>query len=163
MTQIDASLAAALAGGLSQEQAAVACGTSRSTVGRKLRDPAFQARVDELAAAHARRLAQRLAQLADRAVDTLGDVLATAESDSARVSAARTVLTSALAFEEAGELEARLAALETRSNGHAVAWPSCASGGGSTVWRAARGGARARRRTNSTRRSTARLSACSPR
>jgi len=127
MPQSDAALAVALAAGMSQQAAAEAVGVSRATVTRRLRDPAFEARVEELRAAHARRLAERLGALGDRACDALEHVLARGEGEGARVSAARTVLTSALAFAEAGDLEARIAALEARAastNGHraGAAW-----------------------------------------
>ncbi len=96
-------------------------GVSRATVTRRMRDAAFREDVDALRAAHARRLAERLGALGDRACDALEEVLAEAQHPAARVSAARAVLSNAAAYAELGELEHRIASLEARSgasNGH---------------------------------------------
>ena len=50
--------------------------------------------------------------LIDPAADALGDVLTAESGPTARVQAARAVFSQALAFKQAGELAARIAALE---------------------------------------------------
>lgn len=123
MTLDDAPLAAALAAGLSHEQAGVAVGLSRATVTRRLRNPDLRTRVEELRGDHGRRLADRLGRLSDRACDALERNLTGAAPPAQQVQSARAVLDGALRHREATEIEQRLrdleAALPSASpNGH---------------------------------------------
>lgn len=102
-------------------------GVSRATVTRRLRDAEFCQAVDELRADHVRRVGHRLGELSTKALGALEELLADRDAPAQRLGASRAVLDGLLRFREAGEIEARLTALEARSgasNGHpAGAWP----------------------------------------
>jgi phage terminase small subunit len=95
------------------EAAAKAAGVSRATACRWLKDPAVQARLREARKDAMSTAMARLQEAAAGAVDCLCEVQKEGESESARVSAARCVLEQALRAAELGDLEERLAKLET--------------------------------------------------
>jgi hypothetical protein len=78
-----------------------------------MRDPAVQARLREIRKDAMNAAMARLQEAAARAVDCLCEVQREGESESARVSAARCILEQALRAAELGDLEERLAKLET--------------------------------------------------
>lgn len=113
-------MAALLAAGLTQAQAAQAAGRSRASVTRALREPEFQALVGRFEADAARRVSQRLDQLCDDALSTLGDLLG-CKAPAVRARVALGVLDHAARGREQVDLEERVAALEARQapgNGH---------------------------------------------
>ena len=118
----DDKLIGALASGATRAEAAAAAGVAPATVYRRLGDPAFKARVSEARARILDDTLSRTAELAGRAVDTLGELL-TSDSPAVRLGAARAILTTAAEFGERAELAERLAALEAvlgaRKNGAA--------------------------------------------
>jgi len=99
----DERLAAALAGGATYCDAAASSGYSLRTAKRRGVDPDF-----------AERVARRLGELADRACDTLGDLLSPAEPAPTRHAAARTILDAGAKLREQAELVDRIEALEAR-------------------------------------------------
>jgi hypothetical protein len=107
-------LVAALAQGLPYEKAGQLAGISKATVARRMADSTFRAQVDELRAAHVRRVELRLGELSGRALDALEALLADRDSPAQRLGAARAILDGLLRFREAGEVERRLLELEAR-------------------------------------------------
>jgi hypothetical protein len=114
----NATLAAALACGVTVEQAAVEAKVSESTVYRRLRSPKFRAKVARLRRQAAQEAAGKLAALGGEAVDKLAD-LVRSSPDNVTLAAIRTTLeylfksseTAGLAG-QVEELERRLAAVE---------------------------------------------------
>ncbi len=111
---VDDTLVAALAAGRTYDDAASAAGCSARTVDRRMTDPGFRRRVQELRAATFTRTAALLVDGAAEAVAQLRDLMRTADSDAARVSAARAVLTLAPTWRDAVEIESRVAELAER-------------------------------------------------
>jgi hypothetical protein len=99
------------------EEAGRAAGISASTAWRWMRDPAVQARLREARKDAMNAAMARLQEAASGAVDCLCEVQKEGESESARVSAARCILEQALRAAELGDLEERLAKLETIAQG----------------------------------------------
>lgn len=106
----------ALAQGRTNGQAATDAGVSARTVLRWLEDDDFRQEVEQTRTTLLRVAVGRLAAGATLAVDALVDSLTT-EKGQARVLAARTLLDACLKLRESLELEERIAALETRSEG----------------------------------------------
>jgi AcrR family transcriptional regulator len=107
----DDALVLAIATGCTREQAAERVGVSEATVYRRLGEPDFGRRV---AAVRAELLEQAIGRLVDattEAADTLRSLL-TAESDSVRLAAARTLLEQAARGVELVDLAARIEQLE---------------------------------------------------
>ncbi len=111
---VDDALVTALAAGRTYDDAATAAGCSPSTVDRRMTDPGFRRRVQELRAATFTRIAALLVDGAAEAVGALRELMHTADSDAARVSAARAVITLAPAWRDAVDVEARLTELAER-------------------------------------------------
>jgi hypothetical protein len=111
----DDALLLALACGLSAEQAARQAGVSAATVHRRLRDPAFKCRVDDLRRDMLARAAAMLTAAAVEAVRTLADLLKPANGPSVRLNAARSVLEHGVKLRGLVEVEDRLADLEERA------------------------------------------------
>jgi DNA-binding MurR/RpiR family transcriptional regulator len=110
-------LLAALAAGSTWSEAATQAGVSPSTVGRRLRDPAFRAELERVRTELIELAADRLAALALRAVDGLAAVLDDPEARAAdRVAAARVLLDQTLRLTGEARLRARLEALESAVN-----------------------------------------------
>jgi hypothetical protein len=103
---------AALLSRSSVEAAAEAADISRVTAWRWLKDPAIIQRLREARRDAMNRAIARLQEAASGAVDCLCEVQQEGESESARVSAARTILEQALRAVELGDIEERLAKLE---------------------------------------------------
>jgi hypothetical protein len=113
----DAALLAALTAGKATEDAAAAVGVSPRTAYRRLADPAFRQR---LAEAQAQLVAQALGKVtasATAAAATLERLL-TAESETVRLGAARTILELGTKVRENSDLAARMQALEHLLAGH---------------------------------------------
>jgi hypothetical protein len=96
----------------SVETAAESVGIHRVTAWRWMKDPAVVQRLTETRRQCMGHAMMRLQAAASASVTTLVEVQASGESESARVSAARTVLEMALRAAEIGELEERLTRLE---------------------------------------------------
>jgi len=92
----DEVLLASLAAGQSTTEAAAVAGMSARTARRRAADPGFRARLDEARAAIVEDAAAQLAAAATDAVSTLRRLL-TADSDMARLGAARAILDSVAA------------------------------------------------------------------
>jgi hypothetical protein len=114
----DQLLAASLARGSSQAQAAREAGLADRTVRRRLADPDFVQLVVDARDEHVMRTTDRLASLTDKAVDTL-DELVTAEDVPAnvRLRAALGILNAHRVARETSELENRLQAMELQMRG----------------------------------------------
>lgn len=101
----------ALAAGLTHDQAAAVAGCSRSTLDRRLRQPAFSERVQQARAARVQRVTDALGALSEQAVTVLAELLSGGkEQTRARVALAIPGL--AADHREQTELEARMTALE---------------------------------------------------
>ncbi len=110
-------LAALLAAGLTQQQAAQAAGRSRASVTRALREPEFRALVERYEAGAARRVSRRLDRLCDDALGTLTELLG-CKAPAVRARVALGVLDHAARSREQVDLEERVAALEARTTGN---------------------------------------------
>ncbi len=86
---VDDALVVALASGMTYDDGAKSAGCSPRTVDRRMTDPAFRRRVQEARAAACRRTADLLLDAAVEAVGELRVLMRSADSDAARVSAAR--------------------------------------------------------------------------
>lgn len=115
----DDALALALATGQTIRDAAAANGIGERTATRRMADPAFRRRVAETRSALFAEAVGRLAALAGRAADALGDLL-TSERDLVKLQAAKSLLELGPKLREVGELAERLDALERRIAGEEV-------------------------------------------
>jgi hypothetical protein len=111
-SQADVALVAALIGGATLDEAADAAKVSRSTLARRLRDPAFRGELDALRREVLARAADKLAGLATAALETLEELLSAGQPPATRLGAARAVLHEASRFHHATELAARIEAVE---------------------------------------------------
>ena len=98
-------------------EAAAAAGIAASTARRWLKDPVVIRRLAEARRDGLNRAMFRLQEAASGTVDCLCEVQREGESESARVSAARCILEQALRAAELGDLEDRLAKLESIAQG----------------------------------------------
>jgi hypothetical protein len=114
-TQEGEKLVLALACGATVEAAARQCGLGESTVYRRLKDPAFKARVQEARSEMVRRSAGMLTAAAGESVRTLLALQRETAPPAVRLGAARAVLELGIKVRELAELEARLAALEAQA------------------------------------------------
>jgi hypothetical protein len=114
----DEALALALASGQTLRDAARAVGIGERTAARRWADPAFRRRVTETRSALFAEAVGRLAVLAGKAADALGELL-TSGRDLVKLQAAKGVLELGPKLREAGELAERLDALERRMAGEA--------------------------------------------
>ncbi len=110
--QADDVVLATLACGATAEAAARAANVSPSTVYRRLREPAFRAKLQTLRADMVQRAAAILTAASTGAGQTLVALMKPEEPSGIRLGAARTILEFSLKIREAAEVEARLAALE---------------------------------------------------
>lgn len=109
----DAVLCAALLSGLNYEAAAELSGCSRSTVARRMHEPGFRARLDQIRAEALARVADRLAAEAIESVTTLASIRSNPNTPATvKVRAATAILEAALKYRATVELETRLSALE---------------------------------------------------
>lgn len=108
-------LLAALAIGATVENAARKAGISERTAYRRLADPDFQARVDQVPRENMARTAGMLSGAALGSVKTLVDLAQDVSVPaSVRRGAARDVLDMAVKYRETAEMEQRLTAIEDR-------------------------------------------------
>ena len=111
----DRILAASLATGATQEQAASAACCSPRTVRRRLEDPQFCRLISDTRERLFDQVLGRALEQATSAAEVLSEVMKDGgASASARVSAARSLLEAVLRYREAGELDRRLRILEER-------------------------------------------------
>jgi len=109
----DAALVAYMASGMSASEAGAKAGMSPRTARRKAASPEFQERLAEARAQVVDTATAQLAAAATDAVSTLRRLLM-AESEMARLGAARAILDSLMRFREHTVLTGRLDALEGR-------------------------------------------------
>jgi hypothetical protein len=109
----DAALVLALAGGQTVRDAARAAGVGERTASRRWADSEFRRRVTGLRAEMVARAAGQLADGMAEAVTTLRRLL-TAEAESVRLAAARSILEIGTRLRESVELEVRIQELEER-------------------------------------------------
>ena len=112
----DALLVAALAAGSTQQEAATKAGVSLRTVVRRLGDADFRLAVLQARGDLVDRAIGLLADAGTSAVGTLKGLLG-AESEMARLGAAKAILELGAKLREQGEIEARLRAVEARDRG----------------------------------------------
>ena len=102
----------ALACGATVEAASRQCDLTERTVYRRLREPPFRARLQELRTDMVRRASGMLTAAAGEAVRTLLSLQKESVPAAVRLGAARAVLELGVKLRETAELEARIAALE---------------------------------------------------
>ena len=95
--------------------AAIRAGVAEKTIDRWLKLPAFVAELKARQAAVIDRASGRLVQGLAQALDTLSDLMTTAESESVRRSAASEWLANCMTIREQTDLEKRLEALERQA------------------------------------------------
>jgi hypothetical protein len=113
----DEQLALALACGASVDAAARAAGVSRSTAHRRLKEPAFLAKLQALSADMVRQQMTALTASGMVFVTTIVELAKTPNEGKLRLGAARTGLEYGIKMRVGNDLEQRLAALERRVNG----------------------------------------------
>jgi type II secretory pathway component PulF len=109
---VDHNLLTALACGATVEAAARSAGVSESTVYRRLRQPAFSQRLQEVRADMVQRTSAMLTASGMEAVKTLLALQQASTPASVRLGAARAILEIGLKVREVADLERRLSALE---------------------------------------------------
>lgn len=107
----DPALIAAIASGLTAEQAGERAGVSVRTVHRRLSGPAFRQEVADARAAMVDRAVGQMADAATAAASTLRTLLG-AEAESVRLGAARSIIELGARLREEGDLAERLRRLE---------------------------------------------------
>ncbi|HEY7153831.1 MAG TPA: helix-turn-helix domain-containing protein [Gemmataceae bacterium] len=110
--KVEDALLLALACGATVENAARQCGLSERTVYRRLGEPDFRQRLQQLRTDMIQRTAGALTAAATEAVRTLLELQKAAAPPAVRLGAARSVLEIGIKLREAADLEERLAALE---------------------------------------------------
>lgn len=111
---IDERLLMALACGASIESAARAVGISEATVHRRLREPAFRQRLQDLRADMVQRTSGALTAASTEAVKTLLAMMKDATPAPVRLGAAKAVLEIGIKLRSLAELEDRIKALEAQ-------------------------------------------------
>jgi hypothetical protein len=110
----DQALLLALACGATVEAAARSVGVSESTVYRRLREPAFRLRLQEVRADMVQRTSGMLTAAGGEGVKTLLALLKEGMPPAVRLGAARAVLELGMKVRETAELAERVAALEAQ-------------------------------------------------
>ena len=105
----------ALACGATAEAAGRQCGLTERSVYRRLEDPAFRARLQELRSDMVRRSAGMLTAAAGESVRTLLSLQKDSAPPAVRLGAARAVLELGVKVRELADLEVRIAALEAQA------------------------------------------------
>jgi hypothetical protein len=108
-------LLAALACGATWEAAAQKAGVSKATVQRRLKNPEFCQRLQDIGTDTVKRATATLTTCMTEAIKTLLMLTATSIPHAVRLGAARSILDIAVKLREVTDLEERLAALEERS------------------------------------------------
>ncbi len=111
---MDEVLLAALACGATAEAAAQKAGVSRATVQRRLQDPKFCQRLQQLGTDMVKRSASALTAAAVEAIKTLLSLQASSIPHAVRLGAARSVLEIGMKLREVANMEERVAALEAQ-------------------------------------------------
>ena len=119
----DTGLIVSLACGASVETAAQKAGLSARTVYRRLADPQFQAQVNDVRADMLRRAAAMLTAAGMAAIKTFTSLQESAQSESVRLGAARSIIELGCKLREMVELTERMAQLEARMGPEAAAAP----------------------------------------
>jgi hypothetical protein len=115
LTPKQEAVALLLASGRSEDEAAERARCGSRTIRKWLHgQPAFPRRVAALRAAMTSQALGRLTAAMSRAADTLDTLASSAESETVRLGAARSVIELAVRLRETVELEERVAALEQR-------------------------------------------------
>jgi hypothetical protein len=104
----------ALACGATVEAAGRQCGLSERTIYRRLREPDFRQRLQDLRSDMVQRTAGTLTAAATEAVRTLLDLQKPAAPPPVRLGAAKAILEIGMKVREVAELEQRLQALEVQ-------------------------------------------------
>lgn len=130
----DDPLLMALACGATVDSAARQCKLCVRTVYRRLEDPDFRQRLQDLRADMFQRMAATLTAAGSEAVRTMLDLLKPANPPATRLGAARSVLEMGMKAREFAELEDRLTALESQAQRNANG-PHMESPRGSLVFR----------------------------
>jgi hypothetical protein len=110
----DDALLVALAGGATVESAAGKADVSQATVYRRLQEPQFKRRLQEVRADMVQRAAGALTEASQEAVRTLLALQGEANPAGVRLGAAKAVLEMGIKLREVAEMEGRLSALEQR-------------------------------------------------
>jgi hypothetical protein len=113
---VDEILLATLACGATLEAAAQKAGVSRGTVQRRLLEPDFRARLQELSADMVKRSSRTLTAASTEAIKTLLALQQSSTPYATRLGAARAILEIGIKLREVADLEERLAAVESRLN-----------------------------------------------
>jgi hypothetical protein len=103
-----------LACGATVEAAAEKAGISRATAYRRLQDPAFRNRLQEIRSDMVNRAAGTLTAAATEAIKTLLSLQQTTVPHATRLGAARSILEIGMKMREVADLDERLKALEER-------------------------------------------------
>jgi hypothetical protein len=111
----DDALAAMLAAGLEYAEAGERVSLSARTVRRRMSDPEFRRRVDDLKALAAQRAVALLTSNMSAAALELGRLLADGESEKTRLAAARAIIELGLKVRDQIDLEQRVQELERRA------------------------------------------------
>ena len=119
--KVDEGVVLALACGATVEGAARQAKVSDRTIYRRLKDPAFRARVSEARAEMVTRASGMLTAAAGESVRTLLALQKESVTPAVRLGAARAVLELGLKIRELVELEGRIAALEQQAGVGGVA------------------------------------------
>jgi hypothetical protein len=104
----------ALACGATWEAAAQKAGVSKPTVQRRMKDPEFSRRLQDLKTDMVKRASAGLTAASGEAIKTLLALLAPTIPHAARLGAARTILETGIRMREVADTEERLAALEAQ-------------------------------------------------
>jgi hypothetical protein len=104
----------ALACGATMEAAAEKAGVSRATAYRRLQDPEFRSRLQEIRSDMVNRAAGTLTAAATEAIKTLLSLQQTTVPHATRLGAARSILEIGIKMREVADLDERLKALEER-------------------------------------------------
>ncbi len=112
----DPKLLLALACGATAEVAARHAGVSKSTVWRRLKEPAFQAKPNKLRADMHVRVADQLTAASAEGVRTMVQLMMETNSGSVRLGAARSVVEFSTKVRETADLAVRLPELEQQSD-----------------------------------------------
>jgi hypothetical protein len=116
--QLEHQLLLALACGASVEVAAQKLGISESTIRRRLRDPKFAARLTQMRADMALRVADQLTAASTEGARTMVELMKPANPPSVRLGASKAVVELGMKARENAELQARMAELERRLDAH---------------------------------------------
>ena len=110
--KVEERLIQTLACGASIEGAARECGASSRTIHRRLADPQFRRRVQQIRSDMMQRIAGSLTAASTEAMRTLIELMKPTSPATNRLGAARTVLECAMRMNEFTELEDRVAEME---------------------------------------------------